>query len=64
MSAFPEKSVTKMYGSTLLALRGGGLGSYATDYITVHKLNGALRIGQGTPSGSEYNHLEIKKLPS
>ena len=24
MSDFPEKSVTKMYGSTLLALRGGG----------------------------------------
>ena len=23
-SAFPEKSVTKVYGSTLLALRGGG----------------------------------------
>ena len=23
MSDFPEKSVTKMYGSTLLALRGG-----------------------------------------
>ena len=26
-SAFPEKSVTKVYGSTLLALRGGGWGS-------------------------------------
>ena len=24
LSDFPEKSVTKMYGSTLLALRGGG----------------------------------------
>ena len=24
VSDFPEKSVTKMYGSTLLALRGGG----------------------------------------
>ena len=24
VSAFTEKSVTKMYGSTLLALRGGG----------------------------------------
>ena len=27
VSAFTEKSVTKMYGSTLLALRGGGWGS-------------------------------------
>ena len=27
VSAFPEKSVTKVYGSTLLALRGGGWGS-------------------------------------
>ena len=27
VSAFTEKSVTKMYGSTLLALRGGGRGS-------------------------------------
>ena len=26
-SAFPEKSVTKVYGSTLLALRWGGWGS-------------------------------------
>ena len=26
VSAFTEKSVTKMYGSTLLALRGGGWG--------------------------------------
>ena len=26
VSAFPEKSVTKVYGSTLLALRGGGWG--------------------------------------
>ena len=24
VSAFPEKSVTKVYGSALLALRGGG----------------------------------------
>ena len=24
VSDFPEKRVTKMYGSTLLALRGGG----------------------------------------
>ena len=24
VSTFPEKSVTKVYGSTLLALRGGG----------------------------------------
>ena len=24
VSDFPEKSVTKMYGSTLLGLRGGG----------------------------------------
>ena len=24
VSGFPEKSITKMYGSTLLALRGGG----------------------------------------
>ena len=24
VAAFPEKSVTKVYGSTLLALRGGG----------------------------------------
>ena len=28
VSAFKEKSVTKMYGSTLLALRGGGRGSH------------------------------------
>ena len=27
VSAFTEKNVTKMYGSTLLALRGGGCGS-------------------------------------
>ena len=27
VSAFMEKSVTKVYGSTLLALRGGGWGS-------------------------------------
>ena len=27
VSAFPEKSVTKVYSSTLLALRGGGWGS-------------------------------------
>ena len=27
MSAFTKKSVTKMYGSMLLALRGGGWGS-------------------------------------
>ena len=27
VSAITEKSVTKMYGSTLLALRGGGWGS-------------------------------------
>ena len=27
VSAFPERSVTKVYGSTLLALRGGGWGS-------------------------------------
>ena len=27
VSAFPEESVTKVYGSTLLALRGGGWGS-------------------------------------
>ena len=27
MSNFPEKSVTKVQGSMLLALRGGGLGS-------------------------------------
>ena len=27
LSAFPEKSVTKVYGSTLLVLRGGGWGS-------------------------------------
>ena len=27
VSAFTEKSVTKMYGSTLLALRRGGWGS-------------------------------------
>ena len=26
VSAFPENSVTKVYGSTLLALRGGGGG--------------------------------------
>ena len=26
MSDVPKKSVTKVYGSTLLALRGGGLG--------------------------------------
>ena len=27
VSAFPEKSVTKVYGSMLLALRAGGWGS-------------------------------------
>ena len=27
MSPFPKKNVTRMYGSTLLALRGGGWGS-------------------------------------
>ena len=27
VSAFPEKSITKVYGSTLLVLRGGGCGS-------------------------------------
>ena len=27
MLAFPEKNVTEVYGSTLLALRGGGWGS-------------------------------------
>ena len=27
LSAFPEKSVTKVYGSMLLVLRGGGWGS-------------------------------------
>ena len=26
--AFPEKSVMKVYGSTLLVLRGGGWGSH------------------------------------
>ena len=31
VSAFPEKSVTKVYGSTLLALRGGGGGQISRE---------------------------------
>ena len=36
-NAFPEKSVTKVYGSTLLALRGGGWGqiSRKNSYVTL-----------------------------
>ena len=30
-SAFPEKSVTKVLGSTFLALRGGGWGSISLE---------------------------------
>ena len=37
VSAFPEKSVTKVYGSTLLALRGGEWGSNFQEkcYVTL-----------------------------
>ena len=40
VSAFPEKSVTKVYDSTLLALRGGGWGvtfpgKKALGYVTL-----------------------------
>ena len=37
VSDFPEKNATKMYGSTLLGLRGGGLVSnfQKTCYVTL-----------------------------
>ena len=35
VSAFTEKSVMKMYGSTLLALRGGGWGSISRKKVYV-----------------------------
>ena len=48
VSAFPEKSVTKVYSSMLLALRGGGWGQfpgkkhsgpYLVEYIKNHCTN-------------------------
>ena len=37
VSAFPEKSATKVYGSTLLVLRGGGWGQFSRKkhYVTL-----------------------------
>ena len=40
VSAFPEKSVTKVYGSTLLTLRGGGWGSNFQEKSVTEHLNG------------------------
>ena len=37
-SAFTEKSVTKMYGSTLLALRWGGWGSHFQEKTSVRNI--------------------------
>ena len=56
MSAFPEKSVTNVYGSTLLALRGGGWGSnsqekmnglYSTTLVMIleHKVHSRVQAG-------------------
>ena len=43
VSDFPGKNVTKMYGSTLLALRGGGSVSNLQKKSVTQHLNGPLR---------------------
>ena len=47
VSAFPEKSVTKVYGSTLLALRGGpgGWGSNFQEKKHYVTLESPLKVG-------------------
>ena len=40
VSALPGKSVMKVYGSTLLALRGGGWGSNSLEKSVTQHLNG------------------------
>ena len=55
VSAFPEKSVTKVYSSTLLALRGGGWrsisrGKALCDVIITYSVR---RIFVLSPNGGE-----------
>ena len=38
VSAFPEKSIMKVYGSTLLALQGGGWGLNSQEKAVWHEL--------------------------
>ena len=47
VSAFTEKSVAKMYGSTLLALRGGGWGVKFPGKKCTQHFNGPLVLWSG-----------------